>query len=99
MNTMDFQSIQKRLSLGLPVLAYDRDEIKYIGYPIGQQLYKRAIEENREIKPKKMPYDNIECTVCGEIVKRHYQSHHKKTRLCQVYAKMNVKLRDLLIDK
>lgn len=96
---MEISEIQKRLTQGLPVLNYNKEEIKYMMKPIGQQLYKRAIEENKHVKRKKLPYDDIQCIICGAIVKRHYQSHHKKTRVCQVYAKMNVKLRELLIDK
>lgn len=97
--TMDFMMIQKRLKQGLPIYQYNKDEIKYIGSPIGQQIYKRAVLETNMKKNRAMPNDIIDCPICGKKIKRHNQSHHKKTKVCQVYAKINTKLRDLLIDK
>ena len=101
---MEIPIIQKRLMEGLPIISYNKEEINYLSSPIGQQLYKRAtvndiVEPIIIKKSRKHPNDIIECHICGEQIKRHYQSHHRETKVCQLYLKMNIKLRGLLMDK
>lgn len=112
MDTNKILEIQQQLREGRPLCSYDNDALRYVQRPIGQGLYKHSIENNpyeqipyknpKGGRPKAKvltsPNDIINCKVCGQEVTRSNQSHHKKTKSCQLHAKLHEKLRDLLID-
>lgn len=91
---------QNKLMKGNPLISYDKQTILYATTPIGMTMYKRALmglpSNNRKIKA--LPTDIIKCKLCGMTTKRHNQTHHKRTRLCQAYARMNEKIRNLLLN-
>lgn len=86
-----------------PLYDYHNDTLRYMDRPIGQGIYKKGLTNPNGVgRPKSQyltsPSDKIKCSICGKEIIRWNQSHHKKSQICQVYAKMNDKLKDLLID-
>jgi len=124
MRPTKISDIQQEIKKGIPLPIYDNETLRYVQKPIGQELYKYAVDENvhretihRETdyvrykthsNPKgagrypvellAKPTDKINCKLCGQLITRSNQTHHRRTKNCQIYARMNEKLKDLLLD-
>lgn len=82
----------------------DNNELRNIDKPFQKVRYKKnvKISETEELQEpkKKAKYDDvILCKYCGRTFKRSNRSTHNKTQLHLAYAKMNDKLRNLLLTK
>ena len=87
-----------------------KEEFDYlINSPLGKGIYKHSLAEDNTdyelpepdnfIKKKKaMPNDRLKCKICGKMYNRSGSALHKKSQIHQTYDKLNVKLRDLLIN-
>ncbi|AVL93343.1 hypothetical protein za3_3 [Zamilon virus] len=70
-----------------------------IGKKNGQNVYKDSYNGRTygEEKVKAHPNDVLICEFCGKTYTRSNRPKHRKTEVCQVYQKMNKKLRDIMI--
>jgi hypothetical protein len=93
------EEYQNQLRDGNSLCIYDNDVLKYVQRPIGKEIYKNAIERNiKKEKIRAKPNDRIECKICGKMSSRANMSAHNKTEKCMIYSKINIKLRNLLIE-
>lgn len=103
---MEIKEIQDELKKGKGMSNYNKEELKYVRTPIGKGLYLNALDTKKDKdeiidKPKdEKPKwnDRIKCSVCGSIINRANKSRHKKSNHHQIYAKMDSKIKKMLLD-
>lgn len=89
------EDIQTNLKDQKGLSQYNVEELKYVQKPLGKALYKHVGRPKSENKAHWN--DKIICKICGGKFTRSARTGHDKTKVHQIYAKMNDKMRKLLI--
>lgn len=93
---MSIPEIQEKIKNNKSLAFYEKNELKYVQKPLGKAIYKNNNNTKKNINCD--PNDKIECPICKIIFSRSNRSKHNKTKIHQVYEKINIKLRDFIID-
>ena len=96
---MSYTQIQKKIKTCKNLIDYDVDELDYVMKPVGNALYKGRGRPRKDDSDKAYPNDRVKCEVCSKYFTRSGRSSHNRTQYHQLHAKMNKKLRELLINK
>lgn len=99
--------LQKKITKNKSVMKMDKQEVEYIRKsPIGAALYAKAQEENDISIPKNVKdapkekyhwQQKVECRYCGVMINKGSYARHRKSKKCQIYQKMDTKIRDLVL--
>lgn len=98
MSKTSIKKIKENLNNGLALPLYDEEELEYVQKPIGETIYNDAISKTTNNRQKNTHWSDIlVCKICGRTYKRSNITNHNKTKIHQVYASMNNKLKKILL--
>ena len=92
----NIHDIQNSLKNGTSITLLSKEEIKYASTPIGNAIYKKAIENKTHTV--KSPNDYLICDICGGKYTRAHKSDHKKTKIHKAHENMHRKFAKILLN-
>lgn len=92
----DYKKIRARLNLKKGIPLYENEEIEYLEKPLGKAAY--LMKDNTLKKKKSHWSDRIKCNICGKEFTRSCRKSHEITKHHQTYAKLNTKMKKILLD-
>ncbi len=95
--------IKKRLREAKEPINSEIDELQYITKPIGNVIYKGALEEKTVLEEKRRrrakwnPTERVTCDLCGKSYTRSNKSIHERTNYHIAYKTVNDKFKQLIL--
>lgn len=91
-------NIKSKLREGKELINCEVDEIDYIKKPIGNSIYRSAIENKTKGKKKYISTERVVCDLCGKEYRRSNKSHHERTKYHVTYKVVNDRFKQLLLN-
>jgi hypothetical protein len=93
---MDYPKLQEEIKTGKAMINFDTNTLDYVQKPIGSALYKAGKNTKSDKKDLKQI---VTCDVCGREYTKWNKTHHTRTKVHQLYAKVNQRMTELLLKK
>lgn len=93
----NIKNTQEKLRNSNNLLDLDAETLRYGMKPIGKAIIRGRPKKKEDEKAK--PSDKVKCDICGEtFIRSNRYNHNKKNKVHQAYAKMNSKMKNILLS-